>query len=63
MDELMAELEQTRKAYSQCLEALLLLFDCQNGPPLLREKECWDEAMRKARECLSTGLEVEWDDE
>ena len=40
-------------AAPQMLEALRDLHDCQNGPPLSRHKEEWEEAMEKTRGLLS----------
>ncbi len=35
-----------------CLESLRDLYDCQAGPPLLKDADEWNAAMSKARQCL-----------
>ena len=46
------------KSYAAVLAALSDLFDCQNGPPLIREAQGWYEAMSAAARLL--GYEDIW---
>lgn len=39
-------------------EALQALYDCQNGPPLIRDKAEWEAAMGAAVELLGKNLEL-----
>ena len=36
----------------ELLEALQSLYDEQNGPPLIQDKESWEKAMKKAEQAI-----------
>jgi len=52
MDALDAEIARLVLKNRALKEALQKLYDIQNGPPLIKEKAAWEDAMKKAEELL-----------
>lgn len=52
MDALDAEIGRLALKNKDLREALQGLYDAQNGPPLIKEKAAWEDAMKEAEELL-----------
>jgi len=45
-------ISQIKALYKPLLDALQDLYDEQNGPPLIRDKDSWEKAMEKAKQAI-----------
>ncbi len=46
-------IEELEGQVKELVEALGHLYDEQNGPPLIRDKDCWQAAMDKSQAALA----------